>query len=90
MASRDPDDDVVTHADLYARIAVLEAQIVHLREMIATAATERARILAEVAELTTLVAGIRGAWRVIAAAAGVVGMAVGAVAPAVVKQMIGG
>ncbi|MGE0717608.1 MAG: hypothetical protein AB7P02_19330 [Alphaproteobacteria bacterium] len=90
MAPRDEDEGGISHADLYARIAVLETRIEHLRETVAAGAVERGRILIEIAQLNTLVAGIKGAWRVIGAAAGVVGILVGAVLPTVVRQLMGG
>lgn len=84
-----PPDPVVTHADLLARIAVLEIQIGHLRETIQAAAAERARILMELAELKLLVAHLRGAWRVVGAAAGALGLVAGATLPSLVRILIG-
>ncbi|BBK30593.1 hypothetical protein EDC65_1969 [Stella humosa] len=86
-AGREPE---VTHADLLARIAVLEIQIGHLRETIQAGAAERARILAELTELKLLVAQIRGAWRVVGAACGAVGMVMGALLPTLFRTIIGG
>ncbi len=78
------------HAALLTRIAVLETQIVHLRETIAAGDVERSRILAEIAELKLLVAQIKGAWRVIGAACGALGLVAGAILPPLVKTLIGG
>ncbi|BBK44016.1 hypothetical protein STVA_40360 [Allostella vacuolata] len=80
----------VTHGDLLARIAVLETQIIHLREAIQAGAAERARILVELAELKLLVAQIRGAWRVIGAASGALGLVAGAALPTLFRTLIGG
>jgi|JI8StandDraft_1071087.scaffolds.fasta_scaffold838468_2 hypothetical protein len=85
--AREPE---VTHADLLARIAVLETQIGHLRETIQAGAGERARILVELAELKLLVAHLRGAWRVIGAACGALGLVLGATLPTLVRILIGG
>lgn len=90
MAPRDEDEGGISHADLYARIAVLETEIRHLREVIAAGAIERGRILVELGQINALVAGIKGAWRVVGAAAGVVGILVGAVLPTVIRQLMGG
>ena len=79
----------VTHADLLTRIAVLETQIAHLRETIAAGDVERTRILAEIADLKLLVAQIKGAWGVIGAACGTLGLVVGAAVPTLFKLLVG-
>ena len=88
--TRVPREPEVTHGDLLARIAVLETQIIHLRETIQAGAAERARILVELAELKLLVAQIRGAWRVIGAACGALGLVAGAALPTLFRILIGG
>ena len=86
--TRRPAEPVVTHADLLARIAVLEIQIGHLRETLQAEAAERARILLELAELKLLVAHLRGAWRMVGAASGVLGLLAGATLPSLVRILL--